>query len=455
MNFLERVKNVFFPRIRNYAERGGFGGSGLYNQSGVQVSGESAMRCSAVLACIRILTEDVSTLPLSVKRKTADGWKDVPNHPVNQLLTRGPNPFYTAGELVQHMVMDCLLAGHFANYVVRDPSGKITAIYPLQAGLLTLVKPVTLSEADLRSGMTALTYLYGGPEYPQRQFSSADLWRGTLLPPSYLTSPNLGQFALQTLAREAIGMSLAMEGQAAALFRNGLQTKFAIVAQGDLDDDNRKDLRESFNPNAGFRNAWKPLVLENGVTVTDIGLTPQESQYIEARGFQLQDIARIFRVPPYMLGSMENLSTYGSQEQAAMQYVKSGILPWLTRIEQTAQRDLFTEGESNLFLKHDLTHLLKADQSTRYKCWQLGISSGFLSRNDARVFEGLDRQPGLDEFLIPAASAPANDPDAKQDAKPDAPFTPIDAPRPEGIVQRGSFMADETPPKKPVVLNQV
>ncbi len=293
MDWLNRIRS-YAGRIRAYfdmSERSGFGGSGWYSQTGVPVTEETAMRCSTVLACIRVITEDVSSLPLTVAQKTPQGWVEQPDHPVSRLLSRGPNPYMTSSELRQRMIVDTLTHGHAANWIVRNAKGDVVAIYPLQAGLLTLQGPVTLSAADVRTGMADLRFQYGGIEYGKRNFSSFDLWRCNLLPPSYLNSPNLEQFSLILLAREAIGLAQATEFQGAKLFRNGIQSTMALISPSDLDKEHRDSLRDSFDPNKGWQNAWKPLILENGMTLQKIGLTAVESQFLESRQFQLADIA--------------------------------------------------------------------------------------------------------------------------------------------------------------------
>jgi hypothetical protein len=142
------------------------------------------------------------------------------------------------------------------------------------------------------------------------------------------------------------------------------------------------------------------LLLENGLDVSKIGLTAQESQYIESRNYQLGDIARIFRVPGVMLGMGDKTSTYASAEQFFNAYVKHTIMPWVVRIEQTIQRDLILPSEQALFAKHQLSSLLRADQKTRFETYQIGIASHFMLPNEAREAEDWNHIDGGDEFPV-------------------------------------------------------
>ena len=144
------------------------------------------------------------------------------------------------------------------------------------------------------------------------------------------------------------------------------------------------------------------LLLENGLKASRIGLTAQESQYIEARQFQTADIARIFRIPDVLLGIQAGkTATFASAEQFFLSYVKHTLGPWCQRIEQTITRDLLAASETDLFAKHDLNSLMRADLQTRYSAHASGIAAGFLTRNEARQMEFLPTLPGLDVPLQP------------------------------------------------------
>lgn len=366
--------------------------TGIQSASGKMVNRTTAMRASAVLACVRILMEDVSTLPLILKKKTSKGSSDAVNHPAYRLLKTSPNPFQTSVEVREHIMMDMLLSGRFACWQLRDGKGQLTDIFPLRSQFLSF---------GGRHNNGDYVWNYGGAEINKTQFTMAELWRGAIMSQSILGE---GQ-ALILLAREAIGLAIAAEEQGARLFSNGIQTSFALTTADELSGDTREQLKRSLaEAYAGSGNAWKTLILENGLTMSKVGLTAVESQFIESRAYQMADIARVFRVPGVMLGIGDKTSTYASAEQFFLAYVRNTIMPWTVRIEQTVQRDLLLPSESAFFVKHQLSALLRSDQKTRYENYQIGINAGFLNRDEARGEEDLDSVDGLDEFLMPVGT---------------------------------------------------
>jgi len=185
------------------------------------------------------------------------------------------------------------------------------------------------------------------------------------------------------------------------LFSQGVQSDLTLSTDGVIED--KEQLREAFmRRHSGAGNAWMPMLLEGGLKAARIGLTAQESQYVETRAFQLGDVARIFRIPEVLLGiSQGKSSTYASAEQFFLAYTKYTLGPWCQRIEQSITRDLLAPSETEYFAKHDLDSLTRADLQTRYAAHAAGIMAGFLTRNEARGMENLLQLPGLDEPLSP------------------------------------------------------
>lgn len=370
--------------------------TGVRTNSGQYVTPERAMRSAAVLACIRILCEDLSSLPLNLYRRTPQGSVLATDHSLYRVLHDTPNPWQTSMEVRESMLLDVLCFGQSFTEKVIGPDG-ISRLYPLSAGRMTYVDPLSMYLPP----DPPLMWRYADPTSGNKIFLSDDLWRVTTLSPGGTIN---GQ-SLILLAREAIGLALAAEQQGASLFRQGVQTDLVLETTEDtLDDEARKQIREAFmERHAGSGNAWMPLLLEGGLKATRIGLTAQESQYIETRQFQLADVARIFRIPDVLLGiSQGKSSTYASAEQFFLSYVKYSLGPWCQRIEQTIHRDLLAPSEAaEYFVKHDLDSLTRADLQTRYAAHAAGIQSGFLTRNEARTMENLPRLPGLDEPLSP------------------------------------------------------
>lgn len=377
---------------------------GVRSGSGQFVTPQTALRAAAVLACIRILTEDLSALPLNLFRRTPQGAVPATDHPLFRLIHDAPNSLQTSMELRESMILDVLC---FGQSFVEKELGKdgIEALYPLSAGRMVFANPL---DAFIPPPVP-LFFRYADPRIGQRILISDDLWITRMLAPGGTIE---GQ-SLILLAREAIGLALAAEEQGARLFSHGVQSDLVIQSDDDteLDQDAKKQLREAFmQRHAGSGNAWMPLLLEGGLKAQRIGLTAQESQYIEARAYQLQDIARIFRIPEVLLGiSQGKSSTYASAEQFFLAYTKYTLGPWCQRIEQSIHRDLLAPSEAQTyFVKHDLDSLTRADLQTRYAAHAAGINAGFLTRNEARQMEHLPTLPGLDTPLSPLNMAPGD-----------------------------------------------
>jgi len=368
---------------------------GVKSNAGQYVTPQTALRASAVLACIRILTEDLSALPLNLYRRTPQGAVLAVDHPLFRILHDAPNQWQTSMELREGMILDVLAYGQ--SYVEKElGQDGVTGLYPLSAGRMVYVNPLDMFIPP----PVPLFFRYADPAMGQRTLISDDLWITRMLAPGGTIE---GQ-SLILLAREAIGLALAAEEQGARLFQQGVQTDLTLSSDETMDEETKMQLRESFmKRHSGSGNAWMPLLLEGGLKAARIGLTAQESQYIEARAFQLQDIARIFRIPDVLLGiSQGKSSTYASAEQFFLSYTKHTLGPWCQRIEQSINRDLLAPSEAaDYFVKHDLDALMRADLQTRFAAHAAGITAGFLTRNEARRMEDLPTLPGLDEPLSP------------------------------------------------------
>jgi hypothetical protein len=180
-----------------------------------------------------------------------------------------------------------------------------------------------------------------------------------------------------------------------------------------LTDDQREQLKKNLaESHAGSRNAFIPLLLEGGLEASRIGLTAEESQYLESRKFQAEEIARIFRIPAVMLGIGDKSSTFASAEQFFLSFSKFTLAPWLGRFEETISRDLISPSEPDLYAKFSLDALLRADLKTRYDAYAIGVTNGFLTRNDVREFEDLQRLEGLDAPLTPLNMSTPNQAEA-------------------------------------------
>ena len=377
-----------------------FGGT----TSGKAVTERSAMQMTAVYSCVRILAEAVAGLPLNLYRYTEDGGKEKAiDHPLYLLLHDEPNPEMSSFVFRETLMTHLLLWGNAYAQVIRNGKGEVVALYPLMPNKMTV-------DRDER-GQLYYSYQRSNDEAVRSKDQTV-----ILRPPDVLHIPGLGFDGLVgyspiAMAKNAIGMAIACEEYGAKFFANGAAPGGVLEHPGTIKDPQR--VRESWQSTfGGSGNANKIAVLEEGMKYTPIGISPEQAQFLETRKFQINEIARIFRVPPHMVGDLEK-SSFSNIEQQSLEFVKYTLEPWVIRWEQSIQRTLLTETEkAQYFVKFNLEGLLRGDYQSRMNGYATARQNGWMSANDIRELENLDRIPaeeGGDLYLINGNMLPLKD----------------------------------------------
>ena len=377
-----------------------FGGS----TSGKAVTERSAMQMTAVYSCVRILAEAVAGLPLNLYRYTEDGGKEKAiDHPLYLLLHDEPNPEMSSFVFRETLMTHLLLWGNAYAQVIRNGKGEVIALYPLMPNKMMV-------DRDER-GQLYYSYQRGNDEAVRSKDQTV-----ILRPSDVLHIPGLGFDGLVgyspiAMAKNAIGMAIACEEYGAKFFANGAAPGGVLEHPGTIKDPQR--VRESWQSTfGGSGNANKIAVLEEGMKYTPIGISPEQAQFLETRKFQINEIARIFRVPPHMVGDLEK-SSFSNIEQQSLEFVKYTLDPWVTRWEQSIQRSLLTQEEkATYFVKFNLEGLLRGDYQSRMNGYATARQNGWMSANDIRELENLDRIPaeeGGDLYLINGNMLPLKD----------------------------------------------
>ncbi|MCM1232247.1 MAG: phage portal protein [Ruminococcus flavefaciens] len=368
-----------------------FGGT----TSGKAVTERSAMQMTAVYSCVRILAEAVAGLPLHLYRYKEDGSKEKAiDHPLYLLLHDEPNPEMSSFVFRETLMTHLLLWGNAYAQIIRNGRGEVIALYPLMPNKMTVDRD--------SQGQLYYTYQRSNDEAPTMSGSAV-----TLRPSDVLHIPGLGFDGLVgyspiAMAKNAIGMAIACEEYGAKFFANGAAPGGVLEHPGTIKDPQR--VRESWQSTfGGSSNANKIAVLEEGMKYTPIGISPEQAQFLETRKFQINEIARIFRVPPHMVGDLEK-SSFSNIEQQSLEFVKYTLDPWVMRWEQSLQRSLFSaEEKKQLFVKFNVEGLLRGDYASRMNGYATARQNGWMSANDIRELENLDRIPaeeGGDLYLI-------------------------------------------------------
>lgn len=348
-----------------------FGGT----TSGKAVNERTAMQTSAVYACVRILAESVAGLPLHVYERTANGSKSTkPPHPLYRLLHDEPNREMTSFVFRETLMSHLLLWGNAYAQIIRDGRGFPIALYPLL--------PDRMAVDRNESGELVYTY--------QSDKGQVKLRRENVLHIPGLGFDGLIGYSPIAMAKNAVGLALATEDYGATFFANGANPGGVLEHPGVIKPEQADRLRESWQSQFGGANAHKVAVLEEGLKFHQMSIPPEQAQFLETRKFQINEIARIFRVPPHMVGDLEK-SSFSNIEQQSLEFVKYTLDPWVVRWEQSLQQALILPSEkATIFIKFNLDGLLRGDYQSRMQGYSTGIQNGFMSVNDVRSLEDMN-----------------------------------------------------------------
>ena len=372
--------------------------------AGKHVNERSAMQMTAVYSCVRILAEAVAGLPLHLYRYNESGGKEKAiDHPLYLLLHDEPNPEMSSFVFRETLMTHLLLWGNAYAQIIRNGKNEVIALYPLMPNKMEVDRD--------EYGQLYYKYQRSNDEAPTMEGSSV-----ILKPCDVLHIPGLGFDGLVgyspiAMAKNAIGMAIACEEYGAKFFANGAQPGGVLEHPGTIKDPQR--VRESWQSTfGGSGNANKIAVLEEGMKYTPISMSPEQAQFLETRKFQINEIARIFRVPPHMVGDLEK-SSFSNIEQQSLEFVKYTLDPWVIRWEQSIMRSLLTpEEKKTYYAKFNLDGLLRGDYQSRMNGYAIGRQNGWMSANDIRELENLDRIPaeeGGDLYLINGNMLPMRD----------------------------------------------
>ena len=360
-----------------------FGMSG----SGKPVNAQTAIQLSAVYACVRVISETVASLPLGVYEATDDGSQKATDHSLYFLLHDEPNSEMTSFVLREVMLAHLLLYGNSYCQILRSGRNQITGLYPLLPDHMEVDRD--------KNGM--LTYTY----------STSTGQRVIMAPEEVLHIPGLGfdgvmGYSPIALERNAIGLGIASEEYGSKFFSNGARPSGILTHPNTVK--NPAALRESWNSiYGGSGNANRVAILEEGMRFEPIAIPNNEAQFLETRKFQVDEICRIFRVPPHLVGDLEH-ATFSNIEHQSIDFAVHTIRPWLVRIEQSMNRALFSDEEKGRFyVQFNIDGLMRGDYKSRMEGYAIARQNGWMSANDIRALENQNPIPseeGGDAYLV-------------------------------------------------------
>jgi len=363
--------------------------------AGKTVTERSALQMTAVYSCVRILAEAVAGLPLHLYRYTDDGGKEKAlDHPLYRLLHDEPNAEMSSFVFRETLMTHLLLWGNCYAQIIRNGRNEIIGLYPLMPNKMTVHRD--------ENGQLYYLYTRGADDVASTKSMTVKLGPSDVLHIPGLGFDGLVGYSPIAMAKNAIGLAIATEEYGAKFFANGAAPSGVLEHPGTIKEPGK--VREAWQSQfGGSANSNKIAVLEEGMKYTPISISPEQAQFLETRKFQINEIARIFRVPPHMVGDLEK-SSFSNIEQQSLEFVKYTLDPWVVRWEQTLARTLFTtEEKKKFFFRFNVEGLLRGDYESRMNGYATARQNGWMSANDIRELENLDRIPteeGGDMYLV-------------------------------------------------------
>ncbi len=382
------------------------------SSAGKNVNERSAMQMTAVYACVRILSEAIAGLPLHMYQYQEDGSKvKALEHPLYHLLHDEPNPEMTSFVFRETLMTHLLLWGNAYAQIIRNGKGEVIALYPLMPNRMEVNRD--------KNGKLYYQYTMTSDDAKTMEGSTVILDPADVLHVPGLGFDGLVGYSPIAMAKNAIGLAIATEEYGSKFFANGAAPSGVLEHPGVIKDPTK--LRDSWNRAfGGSSNSNKVAVLEEGVKYTPISISPEQAQFLETRKFQINEIARIFRVPPHMVGDLEK-SSFSNIEQQSLEFVKYTLQPWIIRWEQNLQKALLTEEEKKtFFFIFNVEGLLRGDYQSRMQGYATARQNGWMSANDIRELENLDKIPaesGGDLYLVNGNMMPLEMAGAAYDTK--------------------------------------
>lgn len=375
--------------------------------AGASVTPESSIRLTAVWACFRLLSETIGSLPIHVYERKSNGDRErATDHPYDFLISSEPNSECDSSQHRELTVTDLLGWGNSAHYIERDRFGRVIALWPLHQS------QIKIRRLENRKIVYDVTEEIGST----KTYSADEIWHPMILPE--LTKNGLIGRSPVMRCRQAIGLGRGAEEYGGRLFANDGRSTGVIEVEGKLGRDAeesraiRGEMQAQWTSNQSGANRHKIAILDQGMKFKPISINPDDAQFLETRRFQVEEIARIYGIPPDMIGAVDKTSSWGTGvEQRSLQFGIYTVTPYLVKIAQSLNRCLFTrEEKARYFIEFDMNGLLRGDTKSRYEAYGHAIQWGFMNRNEVRRRENLNAFDDGDRYYMPANMLPIDQP---------------------------------------------
>jgi len=368
------------------------GSHGIGTPTGLNVTPDSAMTVTAFFSAVRFRAFAVASLPKILYQRTSQGKRRAFENGLYEILHDMPNPEMTAFDLWSTLDSHVMIRGNAYAEIVLDANQQVVELWPLRPDRMIV----------MRDENGSLVYEYTLPQkynHEKRYFAPYQILhlRG-------LTTDGVMGYAPITMMRNAVALSKATEEFGSAFFGNGAQPGMVLKHPGRIKDQPMIDrLKNSWEEShRGLDQSHRVAILEEGMSVEKIGLSPEDSQFLETRVHQIYEISRMTDVPPQMIFELSQ-TNYASMEQMTLDFVVHHLRPWLVAYEQQINRTLLLESEraAGYFVENLIDGLLRGDLQTRYTAYSVGRTNGWLSINDVRRMENMNSIKGGDKYMVP------------------------------------------------------
>lgn len=375
------IKNVSTLAHPSTELREAFGS--LLSKVGISINKNNALKVTAVFACVRLLSENIASLPLSIYRKTYSGKEKAIDRPDYGVLHDAPNPETDSFQFWQAFIANMLIYGKGYAEIVRNGAGQIVQMWNITT---PYIKPKRNKETN------ELEYEVTSPNKETFTLRKDQIFRV-----DWFSLDGLNTFKPLELAQNAIGLGIAAEEFASNYFKNGANVSGVIEYPDGLDDDQverfRKQTREGYS---GLSNTARLMFLEQGSKFQKVSNTPEESQMLDTRKFQVREAARFYNIPPHMIGDLEQ-ATFNNIEQMSLNFVIYTLRPYLVRIEKAYVAQCLTaEERKSIYAKFSVEALLRGDYKSRMEGFAIARQNGWMSANDIRDLDDLNKIPKED-----------------------------------------------------------
>jgi len=372
------------------------GGLGAQTYTGKQITGDKSLSISAVWAAVTAKAQDMAGLPIKYYQIMPDGTKkNLRGDRIWKLLNEKANDEMDSFQYREFSYAMVDMYGNAYSYIDYNNNGEIKGLWPLIPTKMVVKRIYNKDKTE-----SALVFTYSD-DRGTTVFSPKSIWhvRG------FSTDGIMGVNTTD-VAKEIYGLSAALEEYAARYFGNNAKPPAVLVHPGKVGEKAHKNLKASWSEaHQGLSQAHKIAILEEGMQLKEFGFSPEDSQSIESRKFQIEEVARITNMPLHRLKHLEKVN-YNSIEHADIEYGKYTLHPLAQRFDKSAKQQIVPVRHPNRYLKHNLNGIYRADIDTRTNAYQRGQQGGYMSINDILDFEDRDPVPGGDIRMFPANMLP-------------------------------------------------